>query len=101
MGQCMVTGRMDQEKKDAATRILKRSGLNASSAINLLFDRIIEERSADFLTDEPHKPTAEDWKRAFEFVGSIPIKRDLSMFDGMSKAEIKMQRLAKHGLVER
>lgn len=101
MGQCMVTGRMDQEKKDAATRILKRNGLNASSAINLLFDRIIEERGTDFLVDKPRQLTPEDWKKAAEYVDSIPIKRDLSMFDGMSDAEIKMHRLARKGLVER
>lgn len=98
MGQCMVTGRMDQEKKDAATRILKRNGLNASSAINLLFDRIIEERSTDFLVDKPRQLTPEDWKKAAEYVDSIPKKR-ISRFDGMTKAEIKMERLKSRGLV--
>lgn len=97
MGQCMVTGRMDQEKKDAATRILKRSGLNASSAINLLFDRIIKEHGTDFLTEKPRQLTPEDWKKAAEYVDSISKKRT-SRFDGMTKAQIKMERLKSKGL---
>ena len=39
----MVTGRMPERKKQQGLRVLKRDGMNASQAVNLLFDRLIEE----------------------------------------------------------
>ena len=41
----MVTGRMPERKKQQGLRVLKRDGMNASQAVNLLFDRLIEEGS--------------------------------------------------------
>lgn len=48
----MVTGRMPERKKQQGLRVLKRDGMNASQAVNLLFDRLIEEGSADFLLQD-------------------------------------------------
>lgn len=45
----MVTGRMTPQKKEAGNVILKRAGLNASQAINRLYDRLVEERDATFI----------------------------------------------------
>ena len=42
METAMVTGRMTPQKKEAGNAILKRAGLNASQAINRLYDRLIE-----------------------------------------------------------
>ena len=45
----MVTGRMPERKKQQGLRVLKRDGMNASQAVNLLFDRLIEgERRLPF-----------------------------------------------------
>ena len=49
METAMVTGRMTPQKKEAGNAILKRAGLNASQAINRLYDRLIEERDAAFI----------------------------------------------------
>jgi len=77
---------------------LKAAGLNASQAINLLFDRLAETGNADFLTGQTS--SAEDrWEEALRFVDSIPRKR-ASQFDSMSKTEAKLSRLATHGLTD-
>lgn len=98
MAQCMVTGRMDETKKMAANRILRHEGLTASAAINLMYDRIIERGSADFLGIEERVPSLDDWKAAATFVDSLSCGRE-SRFDGMTDAEIRMDRLRKRGLV--
>lgn len=98
MTQCMVTGRMDEAKKTAANRILRREGLNASAAINLMYDRIIEQGSADFLGLVESAPSSDDWKAAAAFVDSLSSKRK-SRFDGMTDAEIRTDRLRKRGLL--
>lgn len=98
MTQSMVTGRMDEAKKAAAARILSREGLNSSAAINLLFDRIIDEGNVDFLKDCSQERTEQDWKLAFSFVDSLSEKRS-TRFDNMTKAEIKAERLKQRGLM--
>ena len=97
MEQRMVTGRMSKSKKEKAVRILNREGLNASSAINMMFDRIIDSGSTDFLRSSPRKLSSEDWKSAADFVDSLSAKRQ-TRFDDMTKAEIKMDRLKNRGL---
>lgn len=96
MTDAMVTGRMDASKKAAGLRVLENAGLNASQAINLLFDRLVESGNAEFLTGQTLS-AEERWQEALRFVDSIPRKRT-SRFDHMSKAEIKMSRLAARGL---
>ena len=99
MGDSMVTGRMSDSKKKAAARILQRQGLNASQAINLMFDKIIKEGSAAFLREEKSREDSElSWSSAAQFVDSLSSERK-TRFDGMSKAEIRMDRLRARGLV--
>ena len=45
----MVTARMAAEKKRRGASVLTRDGLSASQAINLMYDRLIDEGEADFL----------------------------------------------------
>ena len=90
----MVTGRMPERKKQQGLRVLKRDGMNAS----LLFDRLIEEGSADFLLQDGDTSAGERWASAAHFVDSLSRKRS-TRFDDMTKAEIKLDRLAAKGLV--
>lgn len=94
----MVTGRMSERKKQQGLRVLKRDGMNASQAVNLLFDRLIEEGSADFLLQDGDASADERWASAARFVDSLSRKRS-TRFDDMTKAEIKLDRLAAKGLV--
>ena len=52
MDDSMVTARMLDEKKRKGARILAREGLSASQAINLMYDKMIEEGEAGFLRAE-------------------------------------------------
>ncbi len=96
MNEAMVTGRMSAQKKKQGARALKRSGLSASEAINLLYDRIITE-GTDWLTG-PSMPSETRWHQAANFVDSLSKPRE-SRFDAMSKAEIKRDRLTSKGLM--
>lgn len=99
MADAMVTGRMSQEKKDAACAILAESGLNASQAINRLFDRIIAEGSADFLT-ERKSPTGAEWRQAAAFVDSLVLPWSVDgRFERMPDGQIRSERLASRGLM--
>ena len=100
MGSAMVTGRMDSRKKSAATRILEREGMGASQAINLMYDRIIEEGDVSFLAEDDTQllPDDDRWAIGAKFVDSLTCKRK-SRFDDMSKSEIRVERLASRGLI--
>ncbi|MEC4273235.1 RelB/DinJ family addiction module antitoxin [Adlercreutzia sp. R25] len=98
MADVMVTGRMPERKKQQGLRVLKRRGMNASQAVNLLFDRLIEEGNADFLLQDDDVSADERWASAARFVDSLPRKR-VTRFGTMTKAEIKLDRLAAKGLV--
>lgn len=98
MSDVMVTGRMPEEKKSRATRILHREGFSASQAINLLFDRVIDQGSADFLRQKTEMPDDLRWRQAADFVDALSEKR-ASRFDDMSKAEIRVERLRARGLM--
>lgn len=97
MGDVMVTGRMSGIKKEKGLRILKRNGMNASRAINLMFDKVIEQGNVDFL-DDSAKVDESSWGDAVAFVDALSEKRE-TRFDSMTKAEVKMDRLASRGLV--
>lgn len=97
MGDAMVTGRMPAEKKSRGSRVLQKDGLSASQAINLLYDRLIEEGSAGFLM-KTSLPSDAAWENATHFVDSLSSKRS-TRFDEMSKAEIRVERLKKRGLM--
>lgn len=96
MNEAMVTGRMSVRKKQQGARALKQSGLSASEAINLLYDRIIAE-GTDWLTG-PSEPSKMHWHQAASFVDSLS-KPCESRFDAMSKADIKRERLASKDLM--
>lgn len=98
MADAMVTGRMSEWKKQQGLRVLKRNGMNASQAVNLLFDRLIEEGNADFLLQDDDASADERWASAARFVDDLSRKR-VTGFDDMTKAEIKLDRLASKGLV--
>lgn len=98
MGDTMVTGRMSEQKKLRGMRVLKREGLNASQAVNLMFDRLIEGGSADFLVGDVGTCGTNRWNDAISFVDGLSQAR-VTRFDTMSKAEIKRERLATKGLL--
>lgn len=97
MADAMATGRMSPDKKAQGSRVLQREGLNASQAINLLYDRLIQEGDAGFLLASP-TPQKSVWENAARFVDSLSRKRT-TRFDDMSKAEIRTDRLKKRGLM--
>lgn len=97
MQESMVTGRMSSKKKAAGNAILKKSGMNASQAINALYSRIIEDKSAEVLTGSVEKDPLK-WKVAAAFVDSL-VEPKATRFDSMSDADIRMERLRSKGLM--
>lgn len=77
MGEAMVTGRMAPGKKRRGALVLQREGINASQAINRMYDRIIEDGNAEFLTDRCVADDESAWARAAEFVDSLCTKRSI------------------------
>lgn len=99
MSTSMVTGRMDDDKKKRGASVLARTGLTASQAINLMYDKIVSEQDASFLLpDEQKPPKSERVRAAALFIDSLSRKTS-SRFDTMSKAEIRAERLAARGLM--
>ena len=96
MDTAMVTGRMSAEKKAAGGKVLEKAGLNASQAINLLYDKLEEEQNADFLVHR--KPARHEWESAAKFIDSIVMPFD-SRFDNMTRGEIKLERAKSKGWV--
>ena len=98
MDEAMVTGRMSAEKKAAGGKVLSKSGLNASQAVNLMYDKLEEEQSADFLVHR--KPERREWESAARLIDSlaspVPIK---TRFDDMTRGQIKYERAKSRGLV--
>ena len=99
MDDSMVTARMLDEKKRKGARILAREGLSASQAINLMYDKMIEEGEAGFLRADSSRIGDEaKWAAASRFVDSLSSKR-ASSFDDMTKAEVRMERLRSRGMM--
>ena len=96
MDDAMVTGRMSAEKKKAGSKVLAKAGLNASQAINLLYDKLEEEQNADFLIHR--KPEQHEWESAAKFLDALhmPIH---SRFDDMTRGEIKLERAKTKGWI--
>ena len=96
MDDAMVTGRISAEKKAAGNAVLERAGLTASQAINLLYDRLIEDGDAEFLTASEVTPGR--WKSAVELIRSVhvPISGE---FDNMTRGEIKLARAKARGII--
>lgn len=100
MGDAMVTGRMDAGKKSRGARVLNDAGLTASQAINLMYDRLVNEGSASFLREADDLSAADSarWTSAARFVDSLSASRS-SRFDHMSKGDIRRERLSSRGLM--
>lgn len=99
MDDSMVTARMLAEKKRKGAHVLSREGLSASQAINLMYDKMIEEGEASFLRPDTSLVGDEaKWAAAALFVDNLSSKR-ASRFDDMTKAEAKMDRLRSRGLM--
>ena len=96
MDDAMVTARMSAAKKSAGARVLAKSGLNASQTVNLLYDKLEEEQSADFLLHR--KPESREWESAAKFIDALaspaPVK---TRFDNMTRGEIKLERARAKG----
>ena len=100
MADSMVTGRMSEEKKAAGNEVLSRLGMNASQAINRMFDLLIEQQSADFLQMPKSEKSAEDWADAAAFIDSLCLSWEVDPeLADLSKSELKMARLNSKGLV--
>ena len=98
MDDVMVTGRMSAEKKEAGAKVLAREGLNASQAVNLLYDKLVEEQSADFLTHR--KPELREWESAARLIDSIASPKTIhSRFDTMTRGEIRLERAKAKGWI--
>ena len=96
MGDAMVTARMSEEKKAAGARVLAKCGLNASQAINLLYDKLEEEQNADFITHR--KPDAREWESAAKFLDTLHMPVS-TRFDNMTRGEIKLARAKARGVI--
>lgn len=98
MADAMVTGRMASVKKERGNRVLERAGLTASEAINLLYDRLIEEQDAAFLQPRSATVSRADWMAAFAFVDDLTLSHQ-SSDDFASASEIREMRLRGKGLM--
>ena len=83
MGEAMVTGRMAPGKKRRGGLVLQREGLTASQAINRMYDKLIENGDASFLTGIVAAEDEAAWDNAVEFVDSL----SEPAFDGASDAD--------------
>ena len=83
MGEAMVTGRMAPGKKRRGGLVLQREGLMASQAINRMYDKLIENGDASFLTGIVAAEDEAAWDNAVEFVDSL----SEPAFDGASDAD--------------
>ena len=97
MAHAIVTARMSQEKKDEGNRVLAQLGVNASQAVNRLYDYVLERRELPFPEmDERRKYTDEEIARAMEWVDGIS-----RLAEGdMGIKEAKRARLVKKGLMQ-
>ena len=99
MDDSMVTARMSAEKKQRGANILSRDNLSASQAINLMYDRMVEEGQTSFLLAGDVQPCDDaKWAAAAHFVDTLSSKRS-SEFDDMTKAEVRRDRLHAKGLI--
>ena len=98
MEDAMVTGRMSAQKKEAGAKVLAKAGLNASQAVNLLYDKLEQEQNADFLLHR--KPEPREWESAAKLIDSLVSPTPVSSrFDAMTRGEIKLERAKAKGWV--
>lgn len=97
MGEAMVTGRMAPGKKRRGGLVLQREGLTASQAINRMYDKLIENGDASFLTGIVAAEDEAAWDNAVEFVDSLsePVSAASEAVDEASSALV--DRAFEHG----
>lgn len=93
MADAMVVARMSQEKKDAVARKLSDLGLNASSAINQLYDYI--ERTGTLPFDEPERQDDREEREAAAraWLGGLRRLPEGNAFQTMTDEQIRAARL--------
>lgn len=89
MSDVMVTGRMTAAKKRAGNRVLAKMGMNASQAINKLYDYLIEEGKLPFSEKEASSLTPGRIEEACAFVNSMSQRNRLSQ---MTDDEVRADR---------
>lgn len=99
MEDAMVTGRMPIGKKAAGNAVLKDAGMNTSQAINRMYSKLIDERSAGFLDLEGSRPEDDRsrWEMAASFVDALAVRLDPKI-SAMTDTDAKMSRLRSRGL---
>ena len=96
MADAMVTARMPQSKKNAGNKILEELGYTASSAINALYDRIIETHEWPLAESRSSSVDPSKLKEALAYVDGIS-RLSSSEAPPMSFDEAKRQRLLAKG----
>ncbi|MBQ9002305.1 MAG: RelB/DinJ family addiction module antitoxin, partial [Eggerthellaceae bacterium] len=76
--------------------VLAKEGLNASQAVNVMYDRLLRDQDADFLTGREVPP--HEWQSAAKLIDSIHIPIN-TRFDNMTRGEIKLERAKAKGWV--
>lgn len=98
MADAMVTGRMTPAKKEAGNRVLASFGMNASQAINKLYDQLIEQGRLPFDTQQKPSYDEAQIQEAQEYAQSLAIP-NAERFSRMTDAEIKRDRMqSRYGL---
>ena len=87
---------LSAEKKAAGNRVLEKEGLNASQAVNLLYERLAEEQGIGFLGQG--KASEHQWRLAAELVDSLYMDVD-ERFSEMSRGEVKLARAKARGTI--
>lgn len=90
MADAMVTGRMTPAKKEAGNRVLRSLGLNASQAINQMYDHLIDKGSLPFERQRKGEYSKAQIEEARAYARSIP-KRNA--FSEMADEEIKAHKI--------
>lgn len=93
MADAMVTSRMTKAKKDAGNRVLESLGLNASQAVNRLYDYLIEEQRLPFETIPTQRPSADQIRDAIAYIDSIPVKNSFSALSDEDIGKRKLESL--------
>jgi antitoxin component of RelBE/YafQ-DinJ toxin-antitoxin module len=96
MADAMVTARMPQSKKDAGNKILRELGLNASLAVNELYDCILETHTWPLAAQKKSEIDTTQLANALAFVDSIARVPKDSFID-IDYDQAKRQRLIGKG----
>lgn len=93
MSDAMVTGRMTPAKKEAGNKVLSGLGINASQAINQLYDYLIEKKRMPFEEAHGRKYTREQIEEAVAYARSLHMPYASRELAGMSDDEVKRHKM--------